>query len=193
MPAAFLKNAHGRSFFIPALMKGGFCVIVSLTNQTIYRKENKMPNKNCTPSLIKKKRKHISLLRALFKKESDNGFYTADSIDGKTSLWWIEANQLGQTSCYPCVLYKDGEEHAFVSGRSKKEQESNRLLMEKWKATVNPQTIDILFTVTELDAEEFFRQFNPAEERQLKKLFMNENEEQNNGENVQNNDEKDGE
>ena len=174
-------------------MKGGFCVIVSLTNQTIYRKENKMPNKNCTPSLIKKKRKHISLLRALFKKESDNGFYTADSIDGKTSLWWIEANQLGQTSYYPCVLYKDGEEHAFVSGRSKKEQESNRLLMEKWKATVNPQTIDILFTVTELDAEEFFRQFNPAEERQLKKLFMNENEEQNNGENVQNNDEKDGE
>ena len=69
--------------------------------------------KNFTPSLIKKKRKHISLWRALFKKGSDNGFYTATSLDGATTLWWIEANQLGKTSCYPCVIYQNGKEDVY--------------------------------------------------------------------------------
>lgn len=127
--------------------------------------------KNCTPSLIKKKRKHVSVFRAIFKKGTDNGFYTAVSHDGSTTLWWIEANQLGSTSCYPCFMVQNGEEHAFVSGRSDKAKASNKALMEKWQAAVSPDNIDELYTVTELGHEEFFREFTPAEERQMKKLF----------------------
>lgn len=127
--------------------------------------------KNCTPSLIKKKRKHVSVFRAIFKKGTDNGFYTAVSHDGSTTLWWIEANQLGSTSCYPCFMVQNGEEHAFVSGRSDKAKASNKALMEKWQAAVTPDNIDELYTVTELGHEEFFREFTPAEERQMKKLF----------------------
>lgn len=127
--------------------------------------------RNCTPSLIKKKRKHISLLRALFKKGTDNGFYTAVSHDGSTELWWIEANQLGSTSCYPCVLIQNGEEHAFVSGRTDKEKASNKSLMEKWQQAVTPETIETDFTVTEMGHEDFFREFGRAEDRQLRRLF----------------------
>ncbi len=138
-----------------------------------------MAERNFTPSLIKKKRKGTSLLRALFRKANDNGFYTAVSHDGQTTLWWIEANQLGRTSCYPCVLYRNGEEHAFVSGHSAKERKSNRALIEKWNEAVSPETIDELYTVTELEAEEFFNQFNPAEDRQLKRIYLPEKEEHN--------------
>lgn len=136
-----------------------------------------MANKNCTPSLIKKKRKHISLFRALFKKGTDNGFYTAVSNDGRTTIWWIEANQLGSTSCYPCVIYHDGEELAFVSGRSTKEKNSNKKLIEKWNSLVTPENIDTDYIVTEMQPEEFFRQFNPAEDRQMARLFAPKKEE----------------
>ncbi len=127
--------------------------------------------RNCTPSLIKKKRKHVSVFRAIFKKGTDNGFYTAVSHDGSTSLWWIEANQLGSTSCYPCFMVQNGEEHAFVSSRADKAKASNKALMEKWRAAVTPENIDELYTVTEMNHEDFFREFTPAEERQMKKLF----------------------
>lgn len=130
-----------------------------------------MANKNCTPSLIKKKRKNISFIRAIFKKGSDNGFYSAISHDNSISLWWIEANQMGQTSCYPCIILQNDEEHAFVSGRSSKEKNSNKALIEKWKDAVTPETIETMFTVNEVSPEEFFREFNAAEARQMQKLF----------------------
>lgn len=130
-----------------------------------------MANKNCTPSLIGKKRKNTSFFRTLFKKQSDNGFYTAVSHDGATTLWWIEANQLGKTSCYPCVLCQNGEEHAFVSGLSNKEKASNKQLVEKWKEAVSPETIEQLYTISELTPEDFFREFNSAEDRQMARLF----------------------
>ena len=132
-----------------------------------------MAERNFTPSLVNKKRRGTSLFSALFRKKgNDNGFYTAVSHDGKTTLWWIEANQLGRTSCYPCVIYQNGEGHAFVSGHSAKERKSNRELIAKWTAAVSPETIDELYTVTELEAEAFFDQFNPAEDRQLKRIYL---------------------
>lgn len=130
-----------------------------------------MANKNCTPSLIKKKRKNISFIRTLFKKGSDSGFYSAVSHDNSTSLWWIEANQLGQTNCYPCIILQNGDEHAFVSGRSSKEKSSNKALVQKWKDAVTPETIDTMYTVSEISPEDFFREFNAAEARQMQRLF----------------------
>lgn len=128
-------------------------------------------NKNCTPSLIDKKRKGTSFLKMLFKKGNDNGFYRAESRDGRISLLWIEANQFGKTSCYPGVLIVDGEETAFLSDHSKKAKKSNLQMMEKWQEVVSPETIDTDFIVTEIGTEAFFAELYPAEDRMMKKLF----------------------
>lgn len=130
-----------------------------------------MANKNATPSLIKKKRKGTSFIKILLKRGADNGYYEAVSLDRTTRLLWIEASQFGSTGCYPCVLDISGDEIAFVSGSSGKEKASNKRLTTMWKETVNPENIDTDFTVTELDGQEFFRQFNLAEDRQMKRLF----------------------
>lgn len=128
-------------------------------------------NKNCTPSLIDKKRKGTSFLKMLFKKGNDNGFYRAESHDGRITLLWVEANQFGKTSCYPGVLMVDGEEIAFLSDHSKKAKKSNLAMMEKWQEVVNPDSINTDFYVTEIGSEAFFNELYPAEDRMMKKLF----------------------
>ncbi len=126
-----------------------------------------------TPSLIQKKRKGVSFWSAVFKKKTDSGFYRAVSHDGSITLLWIEANQFGQTNCYPCILRKGEETYVFLSGSSKREKAYNAELVEAWKQTVTPNNIDTDFYVEEMDTEPFFREFNQAEADFLAELEKN--------------------
>lgn len=130
-------------------------------------------NKNFTVSLVPgKKRKGLSFWRTIFKKKSDNGFYSAIRNDNKVSLLWIEANQFGKTSCYPGVLIIDGVEYAWADGLSNKAKKYNNKLIEMWNEVVDPQRIQTEYTLYEITSEQFFRDFGPAQDRVMRELFL---------------------
>ena len=130
-------------------------------------------NKNFTPSLVPgKKRKGLSFWRTIFRKKSDNGFYSAIRNDNKVSLLWIEANQFGKTSCYPGVLIIDGVEYAWADGLSNKAKKYNNRMIELWNEVVDPQRIQTEYTLYELTSEQFFRDFGPAQDRVMRELFL---------------------
>ena len=130
-------------------------------------------NKNFTPSLVpNKKRKGLSFWRTIFRKKSDNGFYSAVRHDNKVSLLWIEANQFGKTSCYPGVLTIDGVEYAWADGLSNKAKKYNNKMCDLWNEVVDPQRIESEYTLYELTSEQFFRDFQPAQDRVMRELFL---------------------
>ena len=130
-------------------------------------------NKNFTPSLVpNKKRKGLSFWRTIFRKKSDNGFYSAVRYDNKVSLLWIEANQFGKTSCYPGVLTIDGVEYAWADGLSNKAKKYNNKMCDLWNEVVDPQRIESEYTLYELTSEQFFRDFQPAQDRVMRELFL---------------------
>ena len=108
-----------------------------------------------TPALMNEGKKRSGIFRFFRRASSQDAFYEAESLDGKTYLLWVEACRLDQLYTFPCVLRHEDTMYIFESLRKQCSRQMQKDMIQLWKQVVTPENIHSDYRVTRLLETEF--------------------------------------